>query len=40
MKNKISSKVAWLILSGIVLAIPVFIMAYIKYWNCIYNLFF
>ena len=35
-----SSKVAWLILSGLALISPVLIMAYIKYWNCIYNLFF
>lgn len=35
-----STKKAWLILSGLVLIFPVLIMAYIKYWNCIYNLFF
>lgn len=35
-----SSKVAWLILSGLVLALPFVIFGIAKYFSLVYNLFF
>ncbi len=40
MKEQISSKKAWLILGGLLTALPIITLTYVKWWSFIYNLLF